>query len=1661
MKRIAMLTCGKCAGRKTGLTSRPSLKLILSIAWLGVDVLAVPARAQEGKQIWEEFGNRVEASAKVSPLGPDLFGDQVSLSNGALSFSATDVSLPGNNGLQVAFTRTFTVSNRKEYKSDSPLADWNIEAPHISGIFAPDWVSSANGTPGKRCSVSDLNSARPPASLSVTWTHDRTDFWQGNTMHLPGVGGGELLLVDAGTNLPTAGGPYYWVTSDQTVVSCLPSIKNGTGEGFLATTPDGTRYWFDSMAQYWEPLLGSGANIVQRRKNVLYASRVEDRFGNRVDYAYTNAWNAPARLTSISSSDGRQINIQYNSLGHVTRVDNGLQAWHYQYGSANATNQTLTAVIQPDNSRWSINFSAFTNAVIDYPEPVADEVYRDCLINAIPLAPFSYSASLVHPTGATGQFVVDILEHGRSSVPVNCLNFTPPGGPSQFKPTTNDDFNFWTISYLALTLGTKRISGPGLATAEWNYSYEPNYGVYFYPGSSDESPMCPTEVDCSQPPCMSDSCAAFSTTTVTGPGGEWTRYNYGNTYRYNEGKLLKVETGMGLNILRTTVSSFDLSQQGQVYPIRSGTSPRERGDGFTSEYIRPQQVGTTTQDGVTFTSQVIGFDKFARPLGVTKFNSLGYRKDDTTEYYDDLGKWAIGQIRRSTTNGIETARTDYNAQALPERTYRFGKPQHTLGYYADGTLNTVTDGRNYTTTLSNWHRGIPRLIQHPDGTAQSATVNDAGWITSVTDENNFATSYGYDSMGRVASIVYPQGDSVGWNNTARVFEQIGTAEYGIAAGHWREMVTTGNGRKAVYYDALWRPLVEAKYDMSDVDGTHSVNVTHYDTSGRAAFKAYPLRFLGDFNAASQGVRTTYDALDRVRRVEQDSELGVLASTTEYLSGFETRATNPRGHQTITSYLAWDQPFTDLPVVIGHPENARTWIHRDIFGKPLWIKRYGAQAGQPEAVRRYVYDGFQQLCKTIEPETGATVIDYDAAGNLIRSAAGLGLPDTSGASCQSDRDTAYLSGRRIDRYYNSRNRLTSMQVSGGNGTQDWTYTADGLPSQIITYNDAGTTAVINRYYYNRRRMLTAEVQDQSDSWYSWRIGYDYNANGSLTGQTYPTTGMYIDYAPNALGQPTRAGMYANNVRYHPNGGIASFTYGNGIVHTMQQNTRQLPVRSTDSGGVLDHQYVYDKNANVQYIYDQRNPADHRYLYYDGLDRLTSAGSQMFLGDNWHRFSYDVLDNLKSWTLGGVKDYAYYDYDGSNRLTNIRNSAGSSIVGIGYDVQGNLANKNGQAYNFDYGNRLRSVTNQEHYRYDGQGRRVRAWSPTLGSILSQYTLGGQLLYQHDDRKGKGIEHVYLGGSLVATVDRLWAAGQTVTKYQHTEALGSPVAVTNSGGQVIERTNYEPYGKLIPDPSKVDDPPKDGPGYTGHVLDTATGLNYMQQRYYDPGIGRFLSVDPIAANANTGAMFNRYNYANNNPYRFIDPDGRRGREVTDSVREPSLVRRRVPPTGTRIVSRTSEGAGALAAANGLGAGGLGVDAAAIAASGVASSNARSGLLAAEDVMQWSEGARKLGFMGAAAGGIAGAAELTLGADAAAKGHGAFTFTLSFAAVLRIIPTPAALAAGVIDLGVQQIDYTSSHLLPGRSLSGWSAVGAAYADTVIQNNERGVPLACDKPCY
>ena len=274
-----------------------------------------------------------------------------------------------------------------------------------------------------------------------------------------------------------------------------------------------------------------------------------------------------------------------------------------------------------------------------------------------------------------------------------------------------------------------------------------------------------------------------------------------------------------------------------------------------------------------------------------------------------------------------------------------------------------------------------------------------------------------------------------------------------------------------------------------------------------------------------------------------------------------------------------------------------------------------------------------------------------------------------------------------------------------------------------------------------------------------------------------------------------------------------------------------------------------------------------MAYDGLDRLTSTVSPMF---GTATYGHDVLDNLTRVAVTGgpnPRDH-WYEYDGSNRLTNVRtgSSSGPTVIGLGYDARGNVVNKNGRQFIFGDGNRLHDIAEVEHYRYDGLGRRVLSWAPVVGNILSQYDQAGRLVYQGDYRRQRVVDHVYLGARLVAQRERtLPDGGNLQVSYQHTDALGSAAAATDASRMVTQRSEYEPYGDLL---NRGND---DRPGYTGHVMDAETGLTYMQQRYYDPGIGMFLSVDPVTAYSNPVGQFHRYRYANNNPYLFRDPDGR----------------------------------------------------------------------------------------------------------------------------------------------------------------------------------------------
>ena len=109
--------------------------------------------------------------------------------------------------------------------------------------------------------------------------------------------------------------------------------------------------------------------------------------------------------------------------------------------------------------------------------------------------------------------------------------------------------------------------------------------------------------------------------------------------------------------------------------------------------------------------------------------------------------------------------------------------------------------------------------------------------------------------------------------------------------------------------------------------------------------------------------------------------------------------------------------------------------------------------------------------------------------------------------------------------------------------------------------------------------------------------------------------------------------------------------------------------------------------------------------------------------------------------------------------------------------------------------------------------------------------------------------------------------VRHYYITDHLGSVRATVDETGLVTSQTDYYPFGLVMPNQSEVG-AEKTKENYTGHELDEETGLVYAGARYYMPEVGRWTSVDPLAANY---AAWSPYHYSYNNPNRFVDPDGR----------------------------------------------------------------------------------------------------------------------------------------------------------------------------------------------
>lgn len=1367
---------------------------------------------------YHDLQERLQISQDVEPLDQSLAGESIDYFSGGLSFSVTDISIPGNFAIPVQISRTLTQST----EVFSQFGDWEMNLPRITGRLPNEsYLDCQNPIPPKV----------PDGTFGVLIAPEF--YHKGLTLHDGNGYSGTLLHQNASEAAPfTLPVGYKFHTKENWIVKC-------SGTNFVAVSPSGITYTFDKLES--EPVnhevcISSPQYeglCLSTRTTASRVSKIQDRFGNIVTYHYDTL----DRLVRISASDDREVTLHYNqSTARIDRVSANGRDWNYIYHySPSKDEYILTGVERPDGSAWEYslydegcNGPCATNPVysaVSYRHLKPASNY-DTGPTAKP-----YYLSVVHPEGAKVEYEFKgIFLHRFDQNLRRTLNPQTPSNQScstiQCKGRTP-----------SVAIKQKRLYHTDSDYYEWNFSY------------SDDNKDAPIYDETGGP--INDA-VTRQTTTITGPT-DITDIVYHRRFDWKEGKELwrVVKDLNGVELSRTTNSWQKGDHQGPLL-FRGGWIRND-----AKEEFEQRLVSVTTQlEGSDYFQQFSDFNDFGTATKTHEFNDYSNRQRYTFQgYQHDTSHWLINQptttaISGSDGNYTTVAQTTYYAATDTQKSLPFEQKLHGswikryVDYHADGNPKRIEynaklrrgDGTMSSQyrfkQLENYKRGKPQSLIYPARYNDLATINesqtvdDNGWVTAISDLNGNASSYQYDSIGRLATI-----DLAGaWADTR--------FEWGLASGGTKTRtvqrctVIAGSCAGApaytetTTYDHMLRPLVTAKTDV--LSATSRYQNRSFDAVNQTVFESY----WSSSPTESDGTHMAYDGLSRLR---SNSQTGGGTHLTDYLSQNRIKTTNTRGFSTTTEYLAYGAPEYQSITAIASPEGVSTLHSINLFGDITAVTQTGPGKGGVGTVTQTehrAYDSNHQLCKVVRNDVGQTAYAHTVLGERIWMAEGVtGGGNNDCGSGATEQEKSYVQ-------YDNLGGVQALNYP--DASPDVTYQRDNMGN--LSTLTAGN--IQQTYHYNSLNLPTAESLSVDGEVYT--LGYGYNNLGHLSSLTYPDT-LQVDYAPNGFGEPTkvsRAGQpYASNVTYYPNGVIDSFTFGNGITHKTTLNQRRFPSAIQDSSAdvtAMQLSYSYDGEGNVTQRIDGRdNNFSLINLNYDGLDRLISTTGNSGIGSS--AISFDGLGNITTYTNGAKSLDYHYDLT-SNRLASV---SGSRAYGFQYDSRGNVTHNGRRALSFNRANQL-AGSEGNLYDYDGHNRRVKI-QDSKGTSYTLYSLSGKLLYR--ELENKAHNYIYLGNKLIAK-DGIIDASEN------------------------SRQHYRPFGETV-------EPAKDEVGYTGHKFDTDLGLSYMQARYYDPEIGRFYSNDPIGYR--DLHSFGRYSYANNNPYRYIDPDGRStsctGSKITNS--------------------------------------------------------------------------------------------------------------------------------------------------------------------------------------
>lgn len=801
-----------------------------------------------------------------------------------------------------------------------------------------------------------------------------------------------------------------------------------------------------------------------------------------------------------------------------------------------------------------------------------------------------------------------------------------------------------------------------------------------------------------------------------------------------------------------------------------------------------------------------------------------------------------GQVLSSTdANGNTTTFTYDEYGNLVSTTDALGNT-NTMTYNIAGNITTTKDPYQAETRMI--YNNADELIRMVDplGNAMQMSYDSRGAITAMTDAKQNVTRFTYDALRQPISITGPM------NNTV-------TTTYNAKQKPTQMVDALNHAVKRVYDDHDWLTYV--------VDVLGDTTWFAYDNTGQVVGIMMPngqelyyqydvldrlvssgdrmgttMQYVYDANdnvmesIDGEGNHTyfTYDAMNRLVQVTDAN--GGTSHYTYDNNGNILTFTDANGHTTTFTYDALNRQLTTTDA-LGH-----TTAHvYDANGNMTSITDAKGQTTS------YAYDANGQLTQITFADGKTRAFEYDGNGNVVR---------------QKDEANRYMTFT-----YDALNRLT-QKTYPDNSTHQFTYDLNGNMLSAVNAN-----ATVQFTYDAAGQVLSETLNGKATT-------YSYNTRQRMVDITYPG-GRSITKQYDYRGRLAAIVENQNNVvsfSYNNNDFLTQRTYQNGTNSNYTYDLLNRLSRIMDNPQVMDVEMTYDAVGNIFSKKDLLHPTKSEAYTYDAINQLVGfKKGEMTTG-------VEIPNPMRQiqYVLDAVGNHSAVTEDGQTTTYTANNRNAYSAVGgtspytPQYDLNGNLAQDDHHTYTYDFDNHLISVDNGNTatYTYDALGRRIRK---QIGSAVVNYYYAGDQIIEERNIDNTLIA-TYLYGIGIDDILQMHRNGQDY--WYHKNHLGSVVTLTDGQGGVVERYEYDPYGKLTiydANDSVLTISAVDNIYYfTGREYDFETGLYHYRARSLHPVLGRFMQHDPLLYVDAMGL----YHYVGNMPTMMVDPRGMEDCEV-----------------------------------------------------------------------------------------------------------------------------------------------------------------------------------------